>query len=106
MDTVKRLQAARALIDTPAKWIKDWYAIDSRGRRVYPHEDSGVCFCLRGALQKAEADELAFAVMANLGDVAHIADFNDATETTHEMVMSILDKAIAVASAGTTGSVA
>lgn len=52
-ETVEILRAARALIDTPEKWAKRYYAYDAHGFTVDP-ESPGACrFCAVGALYRA-----------------------------------------------------
>lgn len=91
------LIAAKALIDTPEKWIKGSW------------EREG-CYCAAGALRKALNAPM---MPSGLVDWAFwnypavvaldqltadgIANFNDAPRTTHADIMSLFDRAIASA---------
>lgn len=92
MATVREnLIAARALIDTPEKWIKGSF------------EESG-CFCITGALGMAEkgkarlfSDGAYEALCKGLpaGRVVSLPYFNDHPDTTHPMILAVFDRAIA-----------
>lgn len=92
MTLVDDLKAAKALIDTPEKWVKGTYEKDG-------------CRCLLGALIDSTHDFGSYgaaqrAVKAEIDDVQlEIAGFNDLPSTTHSDVMRVLDGAIAAAEA-------
>lgn len=90
------LIAARALIDTPEKWVKGAFAL---------HTDHGTCYCLAGALLKATPGDIFNEDFAAAGTVlkkainSPSADFrlhlwNDAPERTHSEVLAVVDRAI------------
>jgi len=92
MTTVKdNLIAARALIDTPERWIKGESRI-------------GDCFCALGAIGVVSGpgaepglwngchEALAHAVPN--GDL-YVARFNDDPDTTHADILALFDRAIA-----------
>ncbi len=94
MATVKEnLIAAKALIDTPEKWIKG-------GLR------SADCFCAMGAVGHirtkggwiSETDEYQ-ALADAVPDVFQrsVPNFNDDATTTHDDIMALFDRAIAAA---------
>ena len=88
------LIAAKALIDTPEKWMKGGFWDEKR-----------TCFCVAGALRETETKLGEFRrdmwrlVIEALPEWAagYIPDFNDAPETTHADVMALFDRAIAAA---------
>lgn len=92
MALVDDLKAAKALIDTPEKWVKGTYEKDG-------------CRCLLGALIDSTHDFGSYgaaqrAVAGQFSDPKlHIADFNDLPATTHADVLSVLDRAIKAAEA-------
>jgi hypothetical protein len=94
MATVKEnLIAARALIDTPEKWVQEKY-IDGDG-----------CMCAAGAIRKATGERLGetecwldlFVRREFYCDFgfATIEEFNDDRMTTHADIMALFDRAIA-----------
>jgi hypothetical protein len=93
MTTKDTLIKARALIDTPHKWIKNRYA----GWR----EDDIACYCAYGALEQAvnfnpTIKKPAYDVLASFvpnGEI--VVSYNDHYDTTHEDIMNLFDKAIA-----------
>jgi len=98
MSVKENLIRAKALIDTPEKWGKDFY-----------YEQDG-CLCVVGALGKAMGisasggqfcDSLVRALNAELPESApirnHLPAFNDHPDTTHADIMALFDRAIAAA---------
>jgi hypothetical protein len=92
MSSVKEnLIAARALIDTPEKWIKGTFS-----------NDNG-CFCALGAVDKAlglpmgddggKTEQALYEALPPF--VSGVADFNDAPTTFHADIMALFDRAIA-----------
>lgn len=96
MYTLKeRLITAKALIDSPEKWGKDFY-----------YESDG-CLCVVGAVGKASGLSAAGgqwcysiidALCSVLPDTApirnHLPAYNDHPDTTHEDIMALFDRAI------------
>lgn len=88
MGTVKEnLIAAKALIDTPDKWIKHAFERDG-------------CFCAVGAVrtvQKAETGRALDALYEAADELCGrgVMRFNDAENTTHADIMALFDRAIA-----------
>lgn len=95
-----KLIAAKALIDTPEKWGKDFY-----------YQNDAGCLCIVGSLGKASGlsaaggqfcDSLIGALNKALPESApirnHLPAFNDHPATTHADIMALFDRAIAKAS--------
>lgn len=109
MNIMEALKATKAVIDTPEKWTQVAFARNASGEAVSAFDSSAVCYCLRGALTKATAgmgdnrEARAAIVWAIKGLNYHysiIYVFNDHPDTTHAMVMAVLDKAIETATQG------
>jgi hypothetical protein len=114
--TPEILREARALIDTPEKWAKGYYAFGPDGS-TRDIEDPEACrFCVRGALFRIESRfgymveaEASKAIYKAVPDAVRIpADeignnavvvFNDHPETTHAEILALFDRAIAAAEA-------
>lgn len=102
---VADLKAARALIDTPEKWLKGTLYGDNDGAMV--RVGWATCFCMDGAIDRACSDGLGIdhnrataAVEAlGLGGSMEVWKWNDAPERTHAEVMAAFDKAIEKAEA-------
>lgn len=112
------LRDARMLLAAESHWVQGALAMDESGRPVNPLAEAAVCWCLEGAIMRADAD-LDFphagpalagpafgAVMAAIGgDVISgrhrrsPAQFNDAAGRTHADILRVLDAAIATAEA-------
>lgn len=92
MSLADELRAAKALIDTPEKWIKGEYARNG-------------CFCALGAAFEAAGwegwklgSDIEGALDAELPDgFDSVPQFNDHPATTHADIMSLFDRAIAAA---------
>ena len=102
-DTIKqRLRAARALIDTPAKWTQGVNARDSDGLALSCFEVDGspsvVSRCAFGALMGAcnlgEVGEIAKHLMRSINYYGGISSWNDEQGRTHAEVMQAFDRAI------------
>lgn len=114
MNKQETLKAIKAVIDTPAKWTKGQLAKDARGRRIATSSPDAVCFCIFGAIDRVVTDTRArmdydnyiFDQVAKLyPEIAGgLSDFNDAREIGHADVMKVLDRAIANAALGGTGT--
>lgn len=103
MKESERLRAAKALIDTPEKWMQGEYH-DLPG-----DVKNSRCFCALGAIRRVHADlgegtygnsskanfYLEDALEAMDADEADVPSFNDTH--THEEVMQMFDKAIKIA---------
>lgn len=101
MTPAEQLRAAKALIDTPGKWIKGDYARDSKGRSCLTGSDTAACFCSRGAL-KAATGQFSNGPLERVvpRGFRSLVDFNDHKGTTHADIMKVFDDAIALAEAG------
>ena len=80
-----QLRVARALIDTPEKWIKGSFC-DMHGRH-----------CAVGALGHTDADALSYQALNDVVGGHPITSWNDNRQRTHEDVMDAFDRAIALA---------
>ena len=97
------LIAARALIDTPAKWTQKVLARTIGGNAIGPNQANAVCFCALGANQRVTREQDRLDAMTDALEAAlpddwpnkWIDEFNDHRTTTHEMVLAVYDKAIA-----------
>lgn len=100
MATVKEnLIAAKALIDTPDKWVKHHFGFDGcmcalgalgRALGVDPSDDMGPNeAALGGALPAG------FQSNTNLSLGTKVANYNDHPDTTHADIMALYDRAIA-----------
>lgn len=91
MNTVKdNLIAARALIDTPEKWVKGSY-MSSEG-----------CFCALGSIRAVVGDgdgdwtpEAKSLKDALPDDFTMVHTFNDDSSTAHKDILDLFDRAIA-----------
>lgn len=99
----KVLDTAQGLISNPDNWGKGARAIDVDGVRVSPTSEKAVCFCMIGAIQRAEiivgsfhlSDAITF--MQSMVPHGSIAGFNDQPYRTHEDVMDMFRVAKAAA---------
>jgi hypothetical protein len=103
------LRAAKALIDTPAKWTQSVLARDSMARQVGIEDRNATCFCSMGALLRHCRDkelpgEARKTISEALDNVAELTAGDDSTniviyndEHTHAEVMAVWDKAIELA---------
>lgn len=97
---------ARALIEDPKNWTQGAYATDKDGVALdQPLDDEAVCFCMIGAIRRAEGSPLeevtrqnvrllwaALDNMANGEALAYSHEYNDTH--THAEVLAFLDSAI------------
>lgn len=96
------LIAARAMIDTPAKWIKGSNARDKEGFTVSPRSSEATCHCLNGAIIAVTTggDDLcsryenAYDTLQK-GTERGLIGLNDDLHTTHSDIMVLFAKAIA-----------
>lgn len=120
LTTIQILRKAKSLIADPANWIKGEYQRNAEGEAEYFPMEEAVCFCASGALAAAvflldpsyEAPiemsyiwgsalgclEMGCSHVENLKDFRHVSveDFNDAEDTTHDMVMAAFAWAIKI----------
>ncbi len=90
----------KELLADPKKWTKRSYARDMDGDSCLSLSHEAVCFCLYGALSRCypmqERGEVLRkidnALMKTVGHVM-IVKFNDSPDTTHEMLMQVLEEA-------------
>jgi hypothetical protein len=85
MTLVDDLKAARALIDTPEKWIKGRMGDGLNAR------------CALGACYVVDACEKTLPAIYEFGGIPHgfrLAEFNDLYATTHNDILALFDRAI------------
>ena len=106
MEAVEILKRARALIETPDKWVRGAFARDADGFPVKHLSDAACKFCARGAfLRAANASVLdnhpaeIFLDRAHSGKRRSYVSLNDAEETTHADILALFDRAIEKAEA-------
>ena len=99
MKTSELLIAAKAKIANPVNWLSGGYATDSEGQKAYTWSKNATCFCSVGAARSAMRllDKINTQVFELLNQAAGgcVIEFNDSH--THEQVMVVWDKAIALA---------
>lgn len=99
-DIVQILTDAKALIDTPEKWTKGWFARSANNRRVRQGSNKACRWCVVGAVGVASGSSgscaaRALAALRECCSEDFIADFNDDPATTHADIMALFDRAIA-----------
>jgi hypothetical protein len=112
------LMKARVLLAEPSHWTQGAYARDASGRVVHPRSPAAVCWCIVGAVKRAdvrtersEEDDglrvllrLFHPSTGQLKDKLYafwvMTDWNDDPSRTHADVLALLDEAIAEASDG------
>lgn len=99
MNTKDYLIKIKETINTPNKWCKGFYATNKNGKPVLVNDDTALCFCISGAMDKVIFyypdkikihNKLFFTLNLNM----NLTIFNDSSETTHQDVMDLIDKAI------------
>jgi len=94
------LKKARELISDPDRWTKGEMARTMFGASVSANDSKATCWCVMGAIHHETKDDPFLAgsvyqmVRAQLQGRS-VSEFNDDPNTTHEAVMTLLDKAIA-----------
>lgn len=95
---------ARALIEDPNNWTQGAYATDKDGVALdQPLDDEAVCFCMIGAIRRAEGNPreevtrqnipLLWGVLEDMvGEYQYPHEYNDTHA--HDEVLAFLDKAI------------
>ncbi|MDH7796410.1 MULTISPECIES: hypothetical protein [unclassified Beijerinckia] len=101
------LIAMRDLLSTPSAWTQDAFARDRDGDICTSDHPTAVCWCLDGAAAKVglldDDDEGRYAairvILTRSVPTNHggYVGFNDDPNTTHDDVMSLLNKAIEAA---------
>lgn len=108
------LRDARALIDTPGKWTQYTYARTALGTKTDASSPRAVCYCASGAINRVESrisvpfeDKAPAAKRARKylsaaipGSILHVPSFNDRSNTTHDDIMALFDRAILSAEKG------
>ena len=101
---VQVLREAKAKIAEPEAWARGRFAYSECGGAVGPDNPQATCWCALGAAMavacpapalNAAAAALRQAVRKRWG--MPVVRFNDHPDTTHEMVLSVYDDAIALA---------
>jgi len=102
MTPIELLQRARTKIE--GGWIKGWFARDKKGKRVSVGDSAACNFCLSGALYddknwlpEVEVTSRRYLVRSLPKDYDNIVGFNDDPKTTKQMVLDLIDEAIAIA---------
>lgn len=99
------LRKAKALIDTPEKWVKGKFGASKNDREIYPTAPQACRFCSLGAFIRFGGDRTnevnylreAISQDSPFANDTVIANFNDTH--THAEVMAKWDEAIALAEA-------
>lgn len=102
------LVAMRRLLAEPEAWTQGSYARNAAGRRCGPLGETACAWCLSGAMVRSLGDGSDYfsrlAISSLLNRAAGVRDsnghyvlFNDHPETTHGMVLGVLDRAIEAA---------
>lgn len=99
--TQATLIAAKAVIDTPEKWIRGASACDRKGIPVAPRSHYATCFCIIGAVDRVAKNfddrREAFDMLYKSTNIDIISEWNDDPARTHAEVMEAFDKAIQLA---------
>lgn len=101
------LRKAKALIDTPEKWIQEAYAVNDKGWEVELSNPSACKFCSLGAIHRInddndDAHDATFDYLKNAMGT-YVDGYNDTH--THAEVMAKWDEAISLAEADERGGV-
>ena len=94
------LKKTKELISDPARWTKGEMARTMFGASVSAHDSSATCWCIMGAIHHETKDDpflagSAYQIVRTQLQGRTVSEFNDDQNTTHEDVMTLLDKAIA-----------
>lgn len=96
------LKAARAVIEKPEAWTRNYLAKNVSGRPVDPRDVDASCFCMLGACDRGAAtgtrSYTAGFFLSNYVPQRSISGFNDNPKITHADVLVAFDRAIAAAS--------
>lgn len=110
MDDLEFLNGVRSLLSAPEKWCQGRVAKDAEKLPIGWGDDKAVCWCLAGAghrVAEGQATADPTALLSQLLDLPEVPStipgfygyrkvvlFNDALETTFDMVAQKLDEAI------------
>ncbi len=93
---------AKELLASRDRWVQDDWAIDREHESVDPTSPNACCWCMLGAIvncypdyldQRKAVKKVEELLEAKGFEAASIPDFNDDPNTTHELVLSILEEA-------------
>lgn len=93
------LIAARKVLANPDNWIKHYSSTDKDGQLVAATDPKACRFCIMGAImtrippQTEEYKQVAETLRVQIGGMWP-ANFNDHPDTTHQMVLAVIDAAI------------
>lgn len=91
--------AAKSLIDTPDKWLKNMLVADEDGKPTDLGSREATKFCALGALFHigiSQKDKSWFSAdWESKAGVCNIVSFNNNPNTTHQMMMDAFDRVIA-----------
>lgn len=104
METIEVLRGVRELLADPARWTQHNSAKNQDGCGVSPSDPSACSFCLLAAILRQtnhpgaqnayfRAQDEIRATVKPLG-FGSVMFFNDDADTTHEMVLAVLDTTI------------
>ena len=101
---IEALHEARNLIKDEKCWAREYLALDEHGCMVPPSSGEAVSWCVLGAItcacskfDEVDPEELSEMVRREIpyGDTrTSLGEFNDYTDTSHEDVLSLLDRTI------------
>jgi hypothetical protein len=95
------LRAARALIETPARWTQGMYAKDEQGQEIDPRDPAARQWCTSGAIGAVvgygPSAIGARQILRKAAGARTMSIFNDDPARTHPEVMAAFDRAIALA---------
>lgn len=105
--TLQILQETRTLLSDKTKWAKGTLAFNGRGQAVAPNDPSATKWCLMGGISlicgaewHAQTMDLVYAALraqidpSEFTSLSGLGSWNDKSETTHELILQTLDKAI------------
>lgn len=100
------LRAARKLIEVPGRWIRGTYArVNKTGQATRATSPDAKCWCALGALRAANCDDTDSSeeryYLEQALPVGHyyVHRMNDDPRTKHKDILSLFDRAIALADA-------
>ena len=93
------IMTVKELLSDPKRWTKHANARDSNGQDCNLRSPEAVCWCITGAMSKVRNESYeamyhkVMKAIIKLFDGNGIVAFNDDPNTTHEMVMQVLEEA-------------
>jgi hypothetical protein len=99
MEVHEVLNAAADLLERPGAWTQGSLARQENGRAIGPLEKSAKCWCVSGAILRAEVGRRCGDAWDRFDDYTlrrgylHMADFNDAPGRTQAEVVAALREA-------------